>query len=85
METITIKAVNGIKDGKFAVLWKIGRKTVAWTQRWDSDSLWHNSKNGFSFSDSETLERAIWVMKEYLADSLDPFGTKKIIFETPKS
>lgn len=83
METINIKVTNGMKDGEFAVLYKQGRKLLGWTQRW-RDGLWHNSKKGYSFSASETLERAVWVMKEYLKDTLDMFGNKTINFQMPE-
>lgn len=84
MDTIKIKVSNGAKDGKFAVLYKQGRKLLGWTERWDNDGLWHNHKSGYSFSASETLASAVNIMKEHLANVLDPFGTKKIIFEMPE-
>jgi hypothetical protein len=83
METINIKVTNGMKDGEFAVLYKQGRKLLGWTQRW-RDGMWHNHKNGYSFSASETLARAVDVMKEHLCDTLDMFGNKKIIFQMPE-
>lgn len=84
METINIKVINGMKDGEFAVLYKQGRKLLGWTKRWNSDGLWHNHKIGYSFSASETLARAVDIMKEYLCQTLDMFGNKKINFQMPE-
>ena len=81
MDTINIKVINGIKDGKFAVLFYNGRKLLGWTQQWKNDGLWHNNRQGFSFSASETLDRAVDIMKEHISIVLDPFGTKTINFE----
>lgn len=83
METINIKVTNGMKDGEFAVLYKQGRKLLGWTQRWH-DGLWHNHKKGYSFSASETLDRAVDVMKEHLLATLDMFGNKTINFQMPE-
>ena len=84
MEQVTVKITNGIKDGEFAVLFKNGRKLLGWTQRWNSDGLWHNHQSGFSFSASDTLDRAVEIMQEHIENCLDPFGTRKIEFTTRK-
>lgn len=83
METINIKVINGMKDGEFAVLYKQGRKLLGWTQRW-RDGMWHNCKRDYSFSASETLARAVEVMKEHLKNTLNMFGNKNINFQIPE-
>ena len=83
MEQITVKITNGKKYGEFAVLFKNGRKLLGWTQRW-RDGMWHNCQQGFSFSASETIDRAVDIMKEYITNVLDPFGTMTIKFEQPE-
>ena len=83
METIEIKAVNGIKYGDFAVLYKHGRKLLGWTQR-DENGKWCNHRKNFMFSASDTLCRAVDIMEEYLRNTLDPFGNKQVTVIRPK-
>ena len=80
---ITVKITNGKKDGEFAVLFKNGRKLLGRTQR-GRDGMWYNYQKGFSFSASKTLDRAVDIMKEYITNVLDPFGTRTIKFEQPE-
>lgn len=74
----TIKCVNGKKYGEFAVLYKLGRKTLGWTQRSNSGK-WCNFRPGFMFSASDTLDIAVDVMEEHLRKCFAPVS-KKINF-----
>ena len=80
---IQIKAVNGKKDGKFAVIWKWGRKHLGFTQQLKNGN-WANFTRGCQFSESPTLSDATWVMKEYLVNKLDPFCDKEFIIDLIK-
>ena len=79
---IIIKISKGQSlSGKEIVTYKQGRKTLGWTEFMEYNRKWCNCKKGYSFSASDTLERAIEVMKEHLVNVLNPFGNNIIKFQ----
>jgi len=77
MEKI-IKMVPGYYGTDKAILFKMGNKVLGFTS--EENGRYINYGHNFSFSNSDTLDRAIDIMKTWIINCINPLGNYTISF-----